>query len=157
VPASSDELQQTRDQLTWEQERKLTGAVEMWRRLHPGSSEEQARAALVAVAVEDARLRAESGQAVEAAGYGEQKMPEPASAAAMQAVMQTAIATAAGQLPAESGQAIMTAMVGVTEEVAEAIIPEEDTNGQRDDSTDAASASAGTEPDAESADDEPKE
>lgn len=139
VPPSSDELAQTRDQLTWEAEKKLIGPVEMWRRLHPGASEEQARAALIAAAVEEAQLVADQRTAIDAQGLGKEKTPEPPSAAVMQAVQQIVVGVY-GTVPHESGRAMLTTVVGLSDADAHEIIPEvEDTTDERPDDPSAGS------------------
>jgi hypothetical protein len=58
IPPSQAEMVERREQLQWEQERGLASSVEAWMRLHPGSTRQEAVAAIVRARVEEAELQA---------------------------------------------------------------------------------------------------
>ena len=68
IPLTPAEQEEIRASIEWEQDRGHLSIVGAHRRLHPAKDEEQARADLVAVAVEDARLRVAIEEGLRAAG-----------------------------------------------------------------------------------------
>lgn len=75
IPLTPAEQAEIRDSIAWEVERGHLSQVDAHRRLHPAKSADQARADLVAVAVEDARLRVAIDEALAAAGLPARPKP----------------------------------------------------------------------------------
>lgn len=77
VPLTPTEQKDLRDQLEWEEEHGQLSPVEVYRRLHPGVSQEQAFRAVVDARVEAARIEAAVAEAMTAEGLqGPQTPPQ---------------------------------------------------------------------------------
>jgi hypothetical protein len=68
IPRSPSEEKERRDRLQWELDQGMISTVEMYQRLNPGSSPDDATAALVDAQVSDANVSALTAAALEAAG-----------------------------------------------------------------------------------------
>lgn len=58
IPKTPAEQKEQRDQLTWEKDEGQMSEIDLYRRLHPGTTEADAMAGLVKIAVDNARLEA---------------------------------------------------------------------------------------------------
>lgn len=77
IPLSPAEQRELREQMQWEEDRGQRSEVDTYRKLHPGTTEDDALAALVAVAVQRARLRAAIREALAAEGLEEEEESPP--------------------------------------------------------------------------------
>lgn len=68
IPRSAAEQRELRERLQWEEERGQRSEIDTYRELHPGTTEDDARAALVRVALERARLDRAISDALAAEG-----------------------------------------------------------------------------------------
>lgn len=123
LPITQEELTAEREQLDWEMSKRLAGPISAYTRLHPGTNEDEALAALVQVGMETARLDAALQAALVTAGLA---APAPEAEAASGVVIAESRAIVKdvvdGLVPRESGIAELTELVRLTPEQAEAVM-----------------------------------
>lgn len=124
LPPSAEERQAIREQIEWDEKRGLVSTTEAYQRSHIGASVEEARAALVAIAVENATTKKMIQEALLEAKLVEST---PEANVASGVVMQNTWAVvkdvfAAGPDLRESGLGMMTEMMGRSAESAARIM-----------------------------------
>jgi len=77
IPLSSQERKQRREDLEWQRDQGLISPLDEYMELHPGVSEEDAHAALVKIAVDEALLDQAVKAALAAAGVERPEPPKP--------------------------------------------------------------------------------
>ena len=71
IARSPAEDRERREDLTWQQDQGMMSKIDVYRELNPGTTEADATAALVEIALTKARIKAASGEALKAAGLAE--------------------------------------------------------------------------------------
>jgi len=77
IPDSPQEQKEEREQLTWESDQGLLSPIDLYRQTHPGTSHDDAVAAIVKARVETIKIDEMTKRAVEAAGLAPDPEPEP--------------------------------------------------------------------------------
>lgn len=127
IPLTPTEQADQRDQLEWEQQHGQRSPVDVHLALHPGKTREQAREAIVAAKVDAARIEADVGRVLVAAGLAEDPAEDvqrtALNGAQVQALQGLVAAVASGQIPRDSAVAtIQAAFPGLHPDEPERIV-----------------------------------
>ncbi len=125
IPKSADEQSAERDELDWEIGKGFISEIDAYVRRRPGTSREDAGAAIVGARVERLRLDAEATAAAEAAGLVQPKETEAAAGVTIEKVTEIAQLVSSGELPRSSGIGILTSLVGLTPDQADQVLPDD--------------------------------
>lgn len=119
IPRSPQERVARREEITWEQESGLASPIDAYRELHPGTTEDDAVAALIKAQIDRMRIARDTRSHADALGL--EVSGEDPRIGEITSAIDLARAVTRGEVAAPAARAIARMQLGLPDEVVEAI------------------------------------